>query len=344
MVLIKGEGVGSGFGEPRREEEPMGIRAAIFSPGQGGAFVGMGRDLYENSRVAREAFDEADEFLGFPISRLCFEGPKDELVMTGNQQLALLTNAEAALRATENFFPDFKKIKKVAGGGVSFGEMTALLAARVYDFKTGLYIVQQRGRIMHEVAGGDKEGAMSLVSGLDREIVDAICKETGVSGAIYYPGNRIVISGTLKNLKNAEIVCKERGAKNVIPAGVPYAFHSPIMGPAEEELKRLIKEMEEAGVIFNNPQYPIIANSTGEIVDTWEKLKVLIPMQMTNPVDSQKLIAPVKKLGANVVLELGPKRMLAGHINRVFPDLPVIGIHDMQSVQTLGENLQLLAA
>src|SRR3989344_7285119 len=126
MVLIKGEGVGSGFGEPRREEEPMGIRAAIFSPGQGGAFVGMGRDLYENSRAAREAFDEADEFLGFPISRLCFEGPKDELVMTGNQQLALLTNAEAALRATENFFPDFKKIKKVAGGGVSFGEMTAL--------------------------------------------------------------------------------------------------------------------------------------------------------------------------------------------------------------------------
>ncbi|MEK7282001.1 MAG: ACP S-malonyltransferase, partial [Chloroflexota bacterium] len=201
-------------------------KIALVFPGQGSQHVGMGLDLYEASPVAQEVFDQADKILGFPLSRLCFEGPLEELSQTINTQPAILAASVASLRLAMEAGLNLEDVSYVAGH--SLGEYTALVAGRAMEFHHALDLVRERGRLMQEAAV-ENPGGMAAILGLELETVVQVCDAFGVQIAnINCPG-QIVISGDLEALEQASEMAKEKGARRVMPLEVRGAYHSNLM-------------------------------------------------------------------------------------------------------------------
>ncbi|MFC1917951.1 ACP S-malonyltransferase [Chloroflexota bacterium] len=301
-------------------------KIAYIFPGQGSQRAGMGKDLYDNFAPAKAIFDQADNKLGIPLSKLCFEGPEDELRQTINAQPALVTASFAcleALRATGKDAippPDFL-------AGHSLGEYTALAVAGVFDFATAVFLARERGRLMYE-AGLVRPGSMAAVIGMDETALAAACEETGTYIANINSPGQIVISGDVENINKALELVKAKGAQRAIPLPVSGAFHTPQMQPAYDGMSLIIP-----GMAFHDPAIPVIANTTAQPLTSSAVVKQELLDQLCNCVQWQRSVEYMIARGVTIFIEIGPGKVLTGLVKRINPDVATINISDAASVQ-----------
>lgn len=314
----------------REREVTKMMKTAWVFPGQGSQAVGMCRDLYDNVRSARDAFEKADRTLGFPLSRLCFEGPEEELRQTVNAQPALVTAAFACLEATKEINRDKLGAPDYIAGH-SLGEYTALAVAGVFDFTTAVRLARERGRLMHE-AGQKRAGGMAAIIGLEEAKLAEVCRQSDtVLANINSPG-QIVISGAAGNLTKAMELAKAAGASRAISLQVSGAFHSPLMKSAVEGMTSIINATP-----FKNPNIPVIANVTAVPLTTAEGAKAELINQLTNPVQWQRSIEYMVKQGVDTFIEIGPGKVLTGLIKRINKEVATQNIGDLATVKSLGQ-------
>jgi [acyl-carrier-protein] S-malonyltransferase len=297
-------------------------------PGQGSQSVGMCRDLYDNVKSAREAFEQADHALGFSLSKLVFEGPEEDLRQTINAQPALVTAGYACLQAARELAGS-KLASPSFVAGHSLGEYTALLAAGVFDFPTAVRLARERGRLMHE-AGQKRPGAMSAIMGLDEAKLADVCQASEtVMANINSPG-QIVISGAAENIKKAMELATAAGASRAVPLQVSGAFHSPLMQPAVEGMTKYLD-----AAVFSKPSIPAIGNVTALPLATPEDVKTELKKQLTSPVQWIKTVEYMTKNGVTTIIEIGPGRVLAGLVKRISKETATINLGDLKAISAL---------
>src|SRR5918997_1790502 len=304
------------------------MRLAYVFPGQGSQAPGMGRDLWERYAAAREVFEEADEALGFALSRLCFEGPAAELQLTENTQPAILATSVAALRAAEGEGlprPDF-----VAGH--SIGEYSALVAAGALSLSDAVSVVRGRGRYMQEAVPVGA-GAMAAVMGADIEAVEAACQEAAREGEICSAANinspgQIVIAGSSAAVERAIPLLKERGAKRAIPLKVSAPFHCALMLPAQE---RLAADLE--GVEFKDLAVPLVTNVDARIIRTGAEARESLVRQVSQPVRWRESVELLAGEGVGTFLEVGPGKVLSGLVRQTAPEARRLNVEDAASLR-----------
>jgi [acyl-carrier-protein] S-malonyltransferase len=289
---------------------------ALLFPGQGSQEVGMGRDVYTASEAARSVYEAADAALGLPLSRLCFEGPEEELLRTEIQQPAILATGIALLRALEERTP----LAPAYNAGHSLGEYTALVASGSLSLDDAVRIVHARGRFMQEAVPAGR-GAMAAVLGASTADVSRACEraraETGriVALANFNAPRQTVISGDALAVEMACSRARQRGARRTIPLPVSAPFHSPLMRPAAEKLA-----LELEGVRFRDPRPPVMCNVEAEPVDRGARFAELLTQQVTAPVRFTDMISGMRELGVTGFLEVGPGRVLTGLVGRIAAD------------------------
>lgn len=303
------------------------VKVAYVFPGQGAQWVGMGRDLYDNFDFAKAIFKQADEILGFSLSRLCFEGPEVELRETINTQPAILTVSYICLQAIRDISHALPPPAFVAGH--SLGEYTALAAANVFDFATALYLVRERGRLMYE-AGVIRPGGMTAILGFDEASLAEVCRLTDTRIAnINCPG-QLVISGAEANLPRAADLAKVRGASRTVPLQVSGAFHTPLMQPAVDRMSEII-----ATISFRDPTVPIIANATAQPLTTAAEVKAELITQLCNCVQWQRSIEYMIANGVSTFVEIGPGKILSGLIKRISKEVDTLNVGDVEAIRRL---------
>jgi [acyl-carrier-protein] S-malonyltransferase len=302
-------------------------KTAHVFPGQGSQSVGMGYKLYQSSPKAKEVFEEADEALQFSISRLCFEGPEEELRQTINAQPAIMTVSIACLRAASQVN---HSISPAFVAGHSLGEYTALVAANVLRFSDAIRLVRERGRLMQK-AGEIKPGGMAAVIGLDEAALREICRESGAEIANFNCSVQIVISGSKEALARAMDLAEARGARRVIPLQVSGAFHSTLMQPTIEGMSEAISQIS-----FRTPKVPIVVNSTAQPVTTAEGVKEELLRQLCNCVQWQPSVEYMVEEGVSTFIEIGPGQVLSGLIKRISNKVQVLNVSDPESIKALG--------
>lgn len=282
----------------------MSKQIAFLFPGQGAQYVGMGKDFYDTFLVAKETYQEADEILGYSLSKIIFEGPEKTLVETKNSQLAIFVTSVALLRVLEKELPE---IKPSICAGLSLGEYTALYASKRLSFKETLLLVQKRAVFMNE-ACERTSGTMAAVLGMKGEDVEkGISGISGVSVANYNCPGQVVISGTAEGVEKASSVLKEKGAKRVLPLTVHGAFHSPLMESAERELSPFVKEakVQESDIDF-------VMNVSGDFCSQVEEIQKNLIYQVTSSVRWQQGIEAMEKRGVDLYIEIGCGKTLSG--------------------------------
>lgn len=310
----------------------VGKYSYVF-PGQGSQSVGMGLDLYNTSRAAREVFEEADDSLGFQLSRLIFDGPAEELQDTMNSQPAIMLVSIACWRAWEEFLgAQTPRPSSVAGH--SLGEYTSLVVSGVISFKDGLQLVRERGRLMHE-ASVERPGGMAAILGLDEYALEHICAETGVELANINSDDQIVISGDKIAVVRAMDLASARGAKKTIPLPVSGAFHSSLMGHAQKGLTDAVRSLE-----FHEPEIPIIANYSGAPLTTAEQVKEELVNGLCHCVQWRNSVRFMVSTGVSQFVEFGPSKVLASLIKRIDRDVEAVTLSDYASMQKLSEGIR----
>ncbi len=299
---------------------------AYVFPGQGSQWAGMGRDLYENFAAAKAVFQQADEVLGFPLSKLCFEGPEEALRQTINAQPAILIVSYACLEAAREVNSALPQARFVAGH--SLGEYTALAVSGVFDFKTAVYLARERGRLMHE-ADAVRPGSMAAVIGFEESSLLEICQQTGACIANRNSPGQMVIGGDSDGVSQAMALAKDGGAARVIPLPVSAAFHTPLMQPVVEDMTEIISRLT-----FADPSIPVIANVTARPLTTAQEVKEELIQQLVNCVQWQRSVEFMIGEGVTTFLEIGPGKVLASLIKRINREVQTINIGDAPAVSS----------
>ncbi|SMG46406.1 [acyl-carrier-protein] S-malonyltransferase [Marivirga sericea] len=282
------------------------MKAYVF-PGQGAQYPGMGKELYDNSKEAKKLFDQANEILGFEITKVMFEGTAEELKETKVTQPAVFLHS--VINALVH--PDFKP-EMVAGH--SLGEFSALVANGTLTFEDGLKLVYKRALAMQK-ACEINPSTMAAVLGLEDEVVEKICDQ--ITGEIVVPANyncpgQLVISGSNKGIEIACEKMKEAGAKRALPLPVGGAFHSPLMEPARTELAKAIQE-----TAFSKPNCPVYQNVNAQGSINVETIKENLISQLTAPVRWTQSVHQMVQDGASIFIESGPGKVLQGLVKKI---------------------------
>ncbi len=289
-------------------------KTALVFPGQGSQEVGMGADLADKYPAAAQVFEEADNILGIPLSKLCFEGPIEQLDETINTQPALYVAGVATFRVLEALLGP---ITPAAVAGHSLGELTALTAAGALPFDSGLKLVRERGRLMKE-AGQKNPGAMAALLGLEIADTRSICEKASaevgrpvVVANDNCPG-QVVISGDEGALDRAMTLARERGVKRAVKLAVSIAAHSPLMAQAQEAFRKALETTP-----FSAPRVTVIANITARPLRSREDIREELSAQLTGSVLWTASVQAMRGLGVERFLELGPKDVLTGMLRRI---------------------------
>jgi len=285
------------------------MKKAYIFPGQGSQFSGMGRDLYDLSAEVKARFEEADHILGFNLSKIMFEGTAEELKATDITQPAVFVHSMAAVIALGN------KFKPDMTAGHSLGEFSALVAAGALSFEDGLRLVSKRAKAMQK-ACEMQPSTMAAVLGLADTIVEEICAsiEGVVVAANYNCPGQLVISGEVLAVETAAEKLKAAGARRALILPVGGAFHSPLMAPAGEELKKAIEETP-----FVNPICPVYQNVSAAASMEAEGIKKQLIEQLTAAVRWTQTIQNMTRDGATTFVELGPGKVLQGLVKKIAP-------------------------
>lgn len=300
----------------------MGKIAAVF-PGQGSQYVGMGKELVDAFPVAREAFAEADDALGFSLSNLCFEGPEERLTLTENTQPALLTASIAAYRVLREhgFDPD-------VAAGHSLGEYTALVAAGALDFAEAVKTVRLRGELM-SAAVPEGRGTMGAVLGLADEEVEGLCG--GIDGVVepatYNSPGQVVVAGETEAVKVMLQKAKESGARRTQLLNVSGPFHSSLLAGAGRQLGVRLGE-----VVVKSPGIPVYANVTAAPVASPEEIRENLAKQVSSPVRWVQSVEAMQGDGVDTFVEVGPGRVLSGLIKRIFRRASLFNVDSVESL------------
>jgi len=311
-------------------------RTAFVFPGQGSQAVGMGKDLADTHESARQLFARADEVLGFPLSKICFEGPQDELKKTENTQPALYVVSCATLTVLRE--RGVGAPESVAGH--SLGEYSALFAAGVFDFETGLKLVRARGEAMY-AAGQARPGTMAAVLAFDGKTVAEICERVSegasvVVAANYNSPDQTVISGDVDAVNRASLAIREAGGKRVIPLPVSGAFHSPLVQPAAETMRA---ELDKAN-LEKPKSVRFINNADADLLKDPETIADSLVRQIISPVRWVETIQRLWDLGTRRFVEVGSGKVLSGLIRRMHSEAEVFTTENAASLSAAAATLK----
>jgi len=306
----------------------MSKQAFIF-PGQGSQYAGMGKDLADNFRVAKDLFDEADEALGFNLSQLCFNGPEEDLKLTTNTQPAILTVSVAALRVLQEekgYTADYL-------AGHSLGEFSALVASGTLSFADAVRTVRARGSFMQQAVPVGT-GSMAAILGVESSILEEICLEAA-QGEIVSPANfnspgQVVIAGNTSAVNRAIEIAKGRGFRKAMLLPVSAPFHCALMTPAGEKLAEALADIELQEILI-----PVVSNVEAKPNSDKGKVKDLLVKQVSAPVRWEDSIKFMVQDGVSSFIEIGPGKVLSGLVKRIQKDSGISNIEDLSSLKAL---------
>jgi len=309
---------------------------AYLFPGQGSQSVGMGRALAEAYDAARQTFEEADELLGFPLSRLMWNGPADELNDTLNTQPALYVHSLAARRVLAHRFP---RLRPAFCAGHSLGELTALTAAGALPFDAGLRLARKRGELMKR-AGETSPGGMAAVLGLDIPVLEAVCAQASTADEIVQVANdncpgQVVISGARPALERALELAKEAGARRLIPLAVSIAAHSPLMRSVQEEFNAAVNAAPIADAAA-----PVVGNVAARPLSLAADLRADLRAQLTSRVRWTESVRFMTGQGVTKFIELGHGGVLAALARRIDERIAAFSSAAPADFERLAEALQ----
>jgi len=302
------------------------MKTALLFPGQGSQRVGMGRDLAIEHPLAKQTYEEADDVLGFALSKLCWDGPEDDLTLTKHTQPAILTTSIAVFRVLRE-----RGLQFDITAGHSLGEWTALVAAGAISLKDAVRLTHLRGSYMQDAVPVG-QGAMAALIGLDRETTRALCEDASQPGEPVEIANlngagQIVISGHVNAVDRAIEKSRFAGAKLAKKLPVSAPFHCSLMKPAADRL-----EVAMVGLAITAPTVPVVANVTAEPTQDAAQIQRLLLQQVTAPVRWEESIQYVAKFGVTTAYELGSGAVLKGLVKRIAPTIAVTTIGEPHEV------------
>jgi [acyl-carrier-protein] S-malonyltransferase len=300
---------------------------AFLFPGQGSQYVGMGKDLKQNFKIAADVFAEADQALHEDLSKLCFEGPEDDLKLTRNTQPAILTVSIAALRVLQQ---ETGLVPAITAGH-SLGEYSALVASGALQFSDAVAIVRKRGTFMQEAVPVGV-GGMAAVLGMETDALEQICRESAegqaVAPANYNCPGQIVISGHMEAVKRAAAKAEAAGAKKVVMLPVSAPFHSALMKPAAEKLAKALEPFT-----VQDLKIPVLSNVEADFYPSKNDVKRLLTEQVDHPVRWIEEMEKMVSEGVDKCVEIGPGKVLNGLVRKISRETAIQSIENPDSIK-----------
>lgn len=314
----------------------MAQKVAFLFPGQGAQTPGMGKEFSEKFAVSRETFEQADDVLGYGLSKIVFEGPEDTLTQTKHSQPGIYVTSIAILRAIQAQFPD---LQPRYCAGHSLGEYSAVTASKKVAFDQLLPVVQLRGEAMNDACEEHQGCGMAAVIGFEgaqvRDCIEELQMPDDVWVANFNCPGQVVITGTKKGIDAATAKLRDAGARRVMPLQVHGAFHSPLMRSAEQKLSQRVKALE-----LKESKIRLAMNVCGCVVEDNDEIQDNLILQVTRPVMWEQCIRDLAQQGVDLFVEIGPGKVLSGLNKRIGVSAPTLHVEKIADLDALASNLE----